>query len=83
MTFFGKYLEVAPPSRLVWTNEESADGPVTTVTFEAQGETTLLVLSELHRSADGLDETIAGMQTMTPEQFAQLDEVLASQRRPA
>src|SRR6478609_11308827 len=23
MTFFGRYLEVTPPSRLVWTNEES------------------------------------------------------------
>ena len=26
MAFFGKYLEVTPPSRLVWTNEESDDG---------------------------------------------------------
>src|SRR6202012_1895321 len=26
MAFFGKYLEVVPPSRLVWTNEESEDG---------------------------------------------------------
>jgi uncharacterized protein YndB with AHSA1/START domain len=23
MAFFGKYIEVTPPSRLVWTNEES------------------------------------------------------------
>ena len=29
-------LEVAPPSRMVWTNEESDDGPVTTVTFEEE-----------------------------------------------
>src|ERR1700704_1967715 len=35
MAFFGKYLEVVPNSRLVWTNEEGADGgQVTTVTFE-------------------------------------------------
>src|SRR5215831_8794226 len=33
--FFGRYLEVTPPSRLVWTNEEGGEGgPVTTVTFE-------------------------------------------------
>src|SRR5687767_12801399 len=35
MAFFGTYLEVTPPSRLVWTNEEGGEGgPVTTVTFE-------------------------------------------------
>src|SRR5262245_15932085 len=37
MAFFGKYLEVTPPSRLVWTNEEAdGAGQVTTVTFEEQ-----------------------------------------------
>src|SRR5436190_14036489 len=35
MAFHGKYLEVTPGSRLVWTNEESGDaGAITTVTFE-------------------------------------------------
>ena len=34
MAFFGKYLEATPPSRLVWTNEEGDDGPITTATFE-------------------------------------------------
>jgi uncharacterized protein YndB with AHSA1/START domain len=34
MVFFGKYLEVVPQSRLVWTNEESDEGSVTTLTFE-------------------------------------------------
>ena len=34
LAFFGRYLEVAPNARLVWTNEESDDGAVTTVTFE-------------------------------------------------
>src|SRR5512145_1672607 len=33
MAFFGKYIEVTPPTRLSWTNEESEDGAVTTVTF--------------------------------------------------
>src|SRR5437762_3602974 len=32
MAFHGRYLEVTPPSRLVWTNEESDEGSVTTVT---------------------------------------------------
>src|SRR3954470_17287622 len=48
MEFFGKYLEVTPPSRLVWTNEESGEaGPVTTVTFEEKAGKTLLTLREL------------------------------------
>src|SRR4051812_42043766 len=35
MVFFGKYLEVTPCSRLVWTNDEGDEaGAVTTVTFE-------------------------------------------------
>lgn len=79
--FFGRYLEVTPPSRLVWTNEESAGGPVTTVTFEDRGERTLLVLTELYPSADPLADAVAGMQAMSAEQFAQLDELLASLRR--
>jgi uncharacterized protein YndB with AHSA1/START domain len=79
-TFFGRYLEVTPPSRLVWTNEESADAPVTTVTFEDQGERTLLVLSEVYPSAEPLAEAVAGMQAMSGEQFAQLDHLLESLR---
>src|SRR6187455_3864445 len=34
MDFFGRYLDVTPPSRIVWTNEEGENGSVTTVTFE-------------------------------------------------
>ena len=38
MAFFGRYLEVTPPTRLVWTNEEGDEGTVvTTVTFEDHG----------------------------------------------
>ena len=37
MAFHGKYIEVTPNSRLVWTNEESDGGAVTTVTFEEKG----------------------------------------------
>jgi uncharacterized protein YndB with AHSA1/START domain len=82
-TFFGTYLEVTPPARLVWTNEESEDAPVTTVTFEAAGEQTLLVLSELYPSAEPVADAVAGIQVMSAEQFAQLDELLAAGRPPA
>src|SRR5690349_25065170 len=44
VAFFGKYLEVTPPSRIVWTNEESDDGAVSTLSFEERGGKTLLVL---------------------------------------
>ncbi|WP_374471321.1 SRPBCC domain-containing protein [Phenylobacterium sp.] len=81
-TFFGRYLEVTPPARLVWTNEESEEAPVTTVTFESQGDGTLLVLSELYPSPEPLGEAVAGMQAMAAEQFAQLDQLLASRRPP-
>src|SRR6202166_2553364 len=37
MAFFGRYIEVTPHSRLVWTNEESHDAPGPTVTSEDQG----------------------------------------------
>jgi len=78
MVFFGRYVEVTPYSRLVWTNDESDDGAVTTVTFEEQGGKTLLVLHELYPSKEALDGAIAGMEGGMPEQFAQLDELLVS-----
>lgn len=73
MAFFGRYMEVVPPSRLVWTNEESEDGAVTTVTFEDKGGKTLLVLTELYPSKEALDAAMGGM---LPEQFEQLDALL-------
>jgi uncharacterized protein YndB with AHSA1/START domain len=76
--FFGKYLEVVPNTLLVWTNEESDDAAVTTVTFEDKGDVTLLVLRELYPSKEALDEAIAGMEGGMPEQFEQLDELLLS-----
>jgi len=76
MAFFGKYIEVIPNSRLVWTNDESADGPVTTVTFEERDGRTLLVMHELHPSKEALDAAIDGAPAAMPETFAQLDELL-------
>src|ERR1700734_3865206 len=78
MAFFGRYIEVTPASRLAWTNEESADGAVTTVTFEEKGGKTLLVMHELYRSKEALDASIAGMEGGMPETFAQLDDLLVT-----
>jgi uncharacterized protein YndB with AHSA1/START domain len=77
MAFFGKYLEVTPPTRLVWTNEESPNAAVTTVTFEDLDGRTRLVLREVYPGKEALDEAFLGMEDALPEQFAQLDELLA------
>ncbi len=75
--FFGRYLEVVPSSRLVWTNEEGGDGgPVTTVTFEENGGKTLLVMHELHSSKEALDAAGTGAAEALSETFEQLDELL-------
>ncbi len=63
MAFFGKYIEVTPHSRVVWTNEESAEGAVSTVTFEEQGGKTLVVLSDLYPSKEACDAGIASGST--------------------
>ncbi len=81
MAFFGRYIEVVPPSRIVWTNEESAGGPVTTVTFEERDGKTLLVLTELYPSKEALDNAITTGSTGTSgagEQFEALDTLLAT-----
>lgn len=76
MVFFGRYLDVSPPSRLVWTNDESGDAASTTVTFEEEDGRTKLVLRELYPSRGALDEAFVGMEDAMPEQFEQLDELL-------
>jgi uncharacterized protein YndB with AHSA1/START domain len=78
--FHGRYLEVTPHSRLVWTNEEGDDGRVvTTVTFEERDGKTLLVVHELHPSKRALDEARAsGVEDGTLEAFDQLDELLVT-----
>src|SRR4029450_5210319 len=76
MAFLGRYIEVTPHSRLVWTNDESDDGAVTTGAFEDKGGKTLLVWHELYPSKEALDRAIDGMEGGMPEQFEQLDELL-------
>lgn len=80
MAFFGRYLEVTPPSRLVWTNDEGDDGgTVTTVTFEEQGGQTRLVVHDLYPSKEALDGAIAsGSTSGMPEALEQLDELLVT-----
>src|ERR1700742_726770 len=60
MAFFGRYIEVTPPSRLTWTNEEGdEEGAVTTVTFEDKDGVTRVVVHELYPSKDALDQAMA------------------------
>jgi len=77
MAFVGKYLDVLPPSRLVWTNEEGEDGAVTTVTFEEMDGKTLLTVHELYPSREALDAGHGAEEGM-PEQFEQLDALLVT-----
>lgn len=82
MEFFGTYLEVTAPSRLVWTNEEGDEGgAVTTVTFEEQGDKTRVVVHDLYPSKQALDDALASGSTGgMPDQLDQLDELLATLR---
>ena len=80
MEFFGKYIEVTPHSRLVWTNEEGDEGgPITTLTFEEKAGKTLLVMHELYPSKEALDAAMAsGEKSGMSETFDQLDELLVT-----
>jgi uncharacterized protein YndB with AHSA1/START domain len=78
VAFFGRYIEVTPHSRLAWTNEESDDGAVTTVTFEEKDGKTLLVLHELYPSKEALDAAGTGAADALGETFEQLDELLVT-----
>ena len=76
--FFGTYREVTPPSRLAWTNEESDEGSVTTVTFAEEGGKTLVVMHELYPSKGALDAAGTGAAEAMGESFEQLDELLVT-----
>jgi len=83
MTFYGKYVDVVPDERIVWTNEESGQVTVTTVTFEDDDGRTRLTMHDRYPSKDALDATIAGAQDAamddpTSEQFRQLDDLLVT-----
>ncbi|MFL4973541.1 MAG: SRPBCC domain-containing protein, partial [Microvirga sp.] len=78
MAFFGRYIEVTPHLRIVWTNEEGGEGgAVTTVTFEEKDGATRVVVHELYPSKEALDDAMAsGSTSGWGEQFAQLDELI-------
>ncbi|MFM2370557.1 MAG: hypothetical protein RIS85_279 [Pseudomonadota bacterium] len=76
MVFYGKYLEVVPDERIVWTNDEGEEGAVTTVTFEDQGGMTLLHFHEVYPTQEALEEALEGSAAALPEQMQQLDELL-------
>jgi uncharacterized protein YndB with AHSA1/START domain len=79
IAFFGKYLEVTPHSRLSWSNDESPDGTITTVTFEEKGVKTRVVVHDLYPSKEALDAAIATESTGGfTEQYEQLDELLVT-----
>jgi uncharacterized protein YndB with AHSA1/START domain len=80
MAFFGRYLEVVPHSRIVWTNDEAGEGgSVTTLAFEERGTQTLVVMHDLYPSKQALDEAEASGSTCGfGETFGQLDELLAA-----
>jgi len=78
MVFFGSYVEVVPNARLAWTNEESADGALTTVTFEEKDGKTVLVMHERYPTRAALDASFEGMEAGMPEQFEQLDALLVT-----
>ena len=77
MAFHGRYIEVVPDARLVWTNEESDDGAVTTVTFEAEGDVTIVTLEERCPTREALDAAMEGSAAGLPMQFDALAELLA------
>ncbi|WP_066799771.1 SRPBCC family protein [Sphingomonas soli] len=81
MAFYGKYLEVIPNERIVWTNDEGEEGAITTVTFEDRGGKTLLTFHEAYPSARALEEAMQGSAAGLPEQLDQLEELLASMPR--
>jgi uncharacterized protein YndB with AHSA1/START domain len=77
MDFFGRYLEVTPPTRIVWTNEEGGeDGSVTTVTLTEADGRTVVVVSELYPSKEALEAEGGGAAGAMHETFGQLDELL-------
>lgn len=80
MAFFGRYLDVVPGARIVWTNEEGGadEGAVTTVTFEDRGDQTVVVWHDLYPSKEALDQAMVdGATGGFGEQFDQLEAMVA------
>lgn len=78
MAFHGRYLEVVPNERIVWTNDEGEEGAITTVTFEERRGKTLLTFHEAYPTGEALEEALQGSAAALPEQLAQLEELLSA-----
>lgn len=78
MAFHGKYSDVVPGQRIVWTNDEGEDGAVTTITFADKDGQTLLTFHEVYPSTQALEEALEGPAAALPEQLDQLDALLVS-----
>ena len=77
MAFFGRYIEVTPNSRLVWTNDEGDDGgPVTTATLEERDGKTLVVVHDLYPSKEALEAS--GSMDAMDETLDQLEELVVT-----
>ena len=79
--FFGKYLDVTPCSRLVWTNDEGGEdaNSITTVLFEERDGKTLLTMRDVHPSKEALEAS--GSTDATPESWDQLEALIVELQR--
>ena len=75
MAFHGRYTEVVPNERIVWTNDETEGGSITTLTLEEQDGKTLLTMRELYPSKEAMEQN-GGAEEALPETFDQLDAIL-------
>jgi len=78
LAFFGQYLEVIPNAKIVWTNEESDEGAVSTLTLEEKDGRTFLTIRDVYPTKAACDEAFEGMEEGMPESFEQLDDLLPS-----
>jgi uncharacterized protein YndB with AHSA1/START domain len=80
MTFFGRYIEVIPHTRIVWTNEEGDEGgAITTVTFEEKDGQTRVIVHDLYPSKAALEDAIASGSTEgMPEQLEALEALVVA-----
>ena len=80
MEFFGRYLEVTPHSRLVWTNDEGDEGgTVTTVTFEERAARRCWSCTiSIPRRKLSTMRSASGSTSGMPEALEQLDELLVT-----
>jgi uncharacterized protein YndB with AHSA1/START domain len=84
--FSGKYLEIARPTRVVYTQtfEPMPDGEaVVTVSFEERDGSTTVVAHEVYSSKEVLDGALAsGMEDGMRETYDLLDDLVASLSAP-